>query len=275
MGQIKIEVINYVPRFLNFYQKAKGKDENCLWDLWKEHYNFAAVPPGEQGEKMAREMLLRAWDKYPEVIPAIEKWTPDTEKVRSYLKKVKDLLNCTKDIALDLIYFVGAFDDNPILAPNEDGRITLCWPIEGNLGDIILVHELTHIVHTKTADLSLNWERPVASIIMSEGLAMQVSKHFFPGKPAEAYTEYARGWLEDCRNNSESIVKGILPYIEESSSEKVYQFTMGQGTTGNEREAYFVGWMLVDELLQEGMSFEEIARIKEADFPEVIRRVFE
>jgi len=33
--------------------------------------------------------------------------------------------------------------------------------------------------------------------------------------------------------------------------------------------------MLVDELLQEGMSFEEIARIKKTDFPEVIRRGFE
>lgn len=269
----RVEVINYVPKFLDFYEKAKGKDENCIWDLWKEHYNFAAVPPGEQGEKMAQDLLRGAWDKYPEIISSIEAWIPNTEKVEFYLNEVKQLLGCDMDIDMVLIYFVGAFDHNPFVAPYSDGRIALCLPIEGDEEDIVLVHELTHIVHSRTTDFSTNWERSVGTIILQEGLAMQVSKYLIPGKLDEVYTEYKKGWLEDCRKHSESILKGILPYLEESSYEKVYQFTIGQGTTGNEREAYFVGWELVSALLKKGMSFKEIAKIKETDMPETIRRL--
>jgi len=279
MSQSRIEVINYVPKFLNFYEKAKGKENENIWDLWKEHYNFAAVPPGEQGQKMAKEMLMGAWDKYPENIPSIEKWRPNKEKVELhkekvefYLNEVKQLLGFELEIDMVLIYFVGAFENNPFIAPSRDGRTVLGWPIESNLGDILLAHELTHIVHSKTAEFSANWERTVGAIVLQEGLAMHVSRHLFPGRPDEAYTESKKGWLEACRKNSKTILKGILPYLEDSSNEKVYQFTMGQGNTCNEREAYFVGWESVDALLKEGMSFAEIAKIKETDMPETIGR---
>lgn len=85
--------------------------------------------------------------------------------------------------------------------------------------------------------------------------------------------QYTKGWLKDCEKNAESITKGILPFLEESSYEKVYQFTMGQGSTGIEREAYFVGWKLVQQLLIDGMSFEAIAKIKEPEMPETVRRL--
>ena len=44
-----IEIVNLVPRFLNLYNKAVGFDEETRFELWKEHYGFAAVPPEEEG----------------------------------------------------------------------------------------------------------------------------------------------------------------------------------------------------------------------------------
>lgn len=47
----KIEVINFVPKFLAFFEQANDEinDMDDKWGLWEEHYSFAAVPPGDEG----------------------------------------------------------------------------------------------------------------------------------------------------------------------------------------------------------------------------------
>ncbi|QUW23736.1 hypothetical protein JSQ81_09720 [Sporosarcina sp. Marseille-Q4063] len=54
-----IEIVNLVPKFLAFYEKAKSAngDMNLIFELWEEHYNFAALPPVEARREMARAML--------------------------------------------------------------------------------------------------------------------------------------------------------------------------------------------------------------------------
>ena len=48
-----------------------------------------------------------------------------------------------------------------------------------------------------------------------------------------------------------------------------------EGTTGLEREAYAAGWLVVGDLLKQGKSFAEIARIPSAEMPAVVRAVIE
>lgn len=79
-----------------------------------------------------------------------------------------------------MIYFVGGFEDNPFVAPIGENKVALCLPIETEQSDIYLVHELTHTVHQKTANMKNDWERNIASIFMQEGLATHVSKHLIP-----------------------------------------------------------------------------------------------
>lgn len=268
-----IEVRNYVSKFLEFYNKAKGHDLETVWKLWKEHYNFAAVPPGEKGQEIAREMLEKAWDIYPKHMTEIMSWSPNVEAVDSLLNTVRDLLKCENIIEMIMIFFIGAFEGNPLVVPTSDGRTALGWPIEARLGDIQLVHELTHIVHSVTAEFEATWERSIGFIIIQEGLAMQVSKHIMPGEPDGVYTENTQGWLEECHKKSDEILQGILPFIEESSFDRVYQFTMGQGVSGIQREAYYTGWIVIERLLESGMSFDEIAHIKEADIPQTIKNM--
>jgi hypothetical protein len=90
----KVELLNLVPKFLSFFHQANKPeiDVEKRWSLWKEHYNIAAVPPGDDGKKMARNLLDTAWQNYAEHLSFIEKWEPNEEKVRDYLTKVKALL---------------------------------------------------------------------------------------------------------------------------------------------------------------------------------------
>ncbi|QPC45861.1 hypothetical protein [Mangrovibacillus cuniculi] len=271
----QIEIINLVPRFLKFYQEAKAEeiDREKRWELWKEHYNFAAVPPGEEGKKKARQLLDNAWNQYRERIRYLENWESDVRSVELYLSKVKSLLGYQEPINLVVVYFVGGFEGNPFVAPYDQERLALCLPVECNNTTIILSHELTHIVHASTANFSTKWERSIASTILQEGLAMHVSKQLVPGKEEESYTEFTKGWLASCKASREEIFKGILPYLEDSSSETVFRFTMGLGTTNHEREAYFVGWEMVNYLLGRGTTLEEIACIREDKMINYVRNI--
>ncbi|WP_100012027.1 hypothetical protein [Lentibacillus sediminis] len=267
-----VEVMNLVPKFLSFYELANEPniDKGKRWKLWKEHYNFAAVPPGEEGQKMAMGLLDDAWEKYGPNISIIEKWTPDKEKVKAYLSKVKSLLGYNQPINLVVVYFVGGFENNPFVAPFDEEKLALCLPIENGDSDIYLTHELTHIVHSHTAQLMAGWERTIASTVLQEGLATQVSKYLVPGEPDESYIERKKGWLQSCRENKPEIFKGIIPFLNESSSEIVTKFTFGNGTTNNEREAYFVGWEIVQSLIAKGVTFKEMASIKEENIPDYL-----
>lgn len=267
-----VNVINLVPKFLSFYKAAiqQNLDEEKRWELWKDTYNFAAVPPTDEGREVARNLLDNAWNKYESFISIFEKWIPESQKVKAFLGEVKNLLGYDYKIEFTLIYFVGGFEDNPFVAPIGENKVALCLPIETEQSDIYLVHELTHVVHQKTANMKNDWERNIASIIMQEGLATHVSKQLIPGHKEKEYIEISHGWLKSCYKNKKEIIKNIIPYLEDSEPESVMKFTMGNGSTNHHREAYFVGWLLVKLLLQQGMSIEEIAHIQEDEIPQYI-----
>ncbi len=267
-----VNVINLVPKFLSFYKTAiqQNLDEEKRWELWKDTYNFAAVPPTDEGREIARNLLDNAWNQYESYIPIFEKWIPESEKVKAFLGEVKNLLGYDYKIEFTVIYFVGGFEDNPFVAPIGENKVALCLPIETEQSDIYLVHELTHVVHQKTANMKNDWERNIASIIMQEGLATHVSKQLIPGHKEKEYIEISHGWLKSCHKNKEEIIKNIIPYLEDSEPESVMKFTMGNGSTNHHREAYFVGWLFVKLLLQQGMSIEEIAHIQEDEIPQYI-----
>lgn len=269
-----VEIKNLVPKFLSFYELANksNNDKATRWELWKEHYNFAAMPPGEEGQTMAVKLLEDAWEKYDQHLSIIEKWTPDVGKVKAYLTKVKKLLGYDLPVNMVVIYFVGGFENNAFVAPYDGDTLALCLPIENGDSDIILAHELTHVVHARTAHLTAEWERTIASTILQEGLATQASKYIVPGQADEFYIESKKGWLQSCYKRKLEIITGIIPFLNESSYEIVTKFTIGNGTTNHEREAYFVGWEIVQSLLDQGLTFKELAHIKEEDLPDYLNQ---
>jgi hypothetical protein len=265
---------------LDFYYKAAidGLNDEQRWRLWEEYYNFAAVPPGEQGKNMARRLFQEAWDKYQTSIEIIEGWEPNKKEIETYLTRVKSVLGYDQPIDIVIVYFVGFFEKNAFVAPYDGDKLALCLPIENRESSkessITLSHELTHIVHSKTANLTSAWERSIGSTILQEGLATQVSKFLVPNEPDESYIEHKNGWLIECKLHRTKIVEGIIPYLKDASSEAVTKFTFGKGTANIEREAYFVGWEFVQYLLEQGVTFKEIASVQENNIPNYLNEVY-
>lgn len=270
MTKDNIEIKNLVPKFLEFYRKAVGCDGETRFELWKKHYGFAAVPPGEEGARLAKRQLESAWEKYEKVIPFLEQWTPDPEKIQEYLSGIKSVLEYDESIDVVLLFFVGAFDGNAFAAPYGENRIAICLPVESGENQITVVHELIHLVHGTMTGSSMSWEKTVASLVYMEGLATRLSRHLLPGYPDEAYVEHQEGWLQACRRDAEQILQGMKPYLHERSAERAFQFTMGSGTTGKMREGYFAGWKLIGDMVEDGWSFPDIARIREEDLVRIL-----
>ncbi|WP_449354993.1 DUF2268 domain-containing putative Zn-dependent protease [Virgibacillus natechei] len=270
---VNLEVVNLVPKFLDFFELANHEDvnESERWNLWKEHYNFAALPPGY--DKQARKQLNQTWVKYQANIDQIRNWKPDQIKFERIFKEIKTLLGSDEDIPFVIVFFVSAFDNSAFVAPYDEYKSMLCLPIENQLSDIIFVHELTHIVHAETASLEMNWERPIAELILQEGLALHASKHLVPGEKDEAYIEMGveQGWLQSCHEHRTKILNGIVPYLSDSKGEVIEKFTFGTGESGHKREAYYVGWELVDSELKKGVSFKQLASIKSKDIPGYVK----
>ena len=270
MMKDNIEIKNFVPKFLNFYNKAVGCDEETRFELWKTHYGFAAVPPGEEGALLAKRLLEAAWEQYEKVIPFLEQWSPDSEKIQQNLSEIKRVLEYNESVDVVLIFFVGAFDGNAFAAPYGENRVAVCLPIENGENQITIVHELTHLVHGKIIGSAMSWGKTVASLVFQEGLATQLSKSLVPGYRDEVYVEHQDGWLQECRKDVKQILQGLKPCLQERSAESVFQFTMGAGTTGKAREGYFAGWKLIGDMLEDGWSFSDIARIREEDMVDVL-----
>ncbi|MGG5737194.1 MULTISPECIES: DUF2268 domain-containing putative Zn-dependent protease [Bacillus cereus group] len=206
----------------------------------------------------------------------IIQWEPNLQIIKTYLKEVKELLNCTENMNITVVYFVGAFDENPFVAPTYDGGIALCLPIENGTSEsrVMIAHELTHIVHAKTADFSNSWKCTIGSTVLQEGLATQVGKYIVPEHTDEYYIERNEGWFSSCQNVRNKILTGIYPYLHKSSPEYSMKFTFGKGTTNHYREAYFAGWEIVRTLLENGKSFSEIASIQENEIPAYLECVY-
>jgi hypothetical protein len=276
---ISIEVKDLTPKFLAFYEAAEKEQASPdrRWQLWKEMYDFAAVPPTEEGDKIARRMLEEAWPRYAAAGELIRggaaTLTPDPETM---VRSIAELLKPEKPAKVTLRVFVGAFDDNAFTSAGKSG-VTTSLPIEmePEARARIMAHELTHAVHMAMGTFSGDWIRSIGATVVSEGLAMRVSQKLFPNDPPERVTERTPGWLKAADAKRDEILKAIQPVLGSEKSEDVMRFTMGQGPNGLEREAYYVGWVVVGHWLEKGMTFAEIARIPQKEMPQRVAETLE
>jgi hypothetical protein len=278
-GNLTVHVLDLSPQFLAFWAVAKDEpDPEKRYALWKEMYGFAAVPPGPQGEAMAKQLLAAGWDKYAGALPVIEAGAramrpgaPET------LRKVADVLKPDGPQAFNVICYVGAFDDNAFSLRGRDGLPTVCVPLEMPVREreVVFPHEATHAVHMAVGHLSGGWERTIGTTVVEEGLAMEVSRVVTPGRGVRDYVSHRPGWWEEVNANSRAILSGIVPYLDHKDGDTVFRFTIGKGTTGVEREAYFAGWAVMEHLHAKGQSWAEIARVPEDQMPELVARTID
>jgi hypothetical protein len=265
--QVAVEIKDLSRKFLDFYRAAvsEGADEDRRWQLWKEKYDFAAVPPIPAGQKMARERLDAAWSRYVEIIPRVElgpsvlKPTP-----QSRLQQVAALLGSTKPVHVRLVVFVGTFGKNAFAMGLRDGVNTIAIPLEDSDQEhaITMTHEFTHAVQMQMGEFH---QQDVASAIFAEGLAMRVAEKLNPGLDPTVYTDSSPKWLDQCTSQLPAVLAGIRSHLTDTGAEAVSRFTMGTGITGMDREVYCAGWFVVGRMLGSGSTFEELAHLSQAD----------
>jgi hypothetical protein len=269
MSRIVLEINDLTPRFLAFYERALAEDADPerRWELWRELYNVAAIPPTPEGQQLARRLLDDAWERYPSVLERIRAGAAGLEpEPRAALDAVAELLDCRAAATVRLTVFVGGLEDNAY-AYRAGATPVVNIPVEQEPGRraLVLPHEFTHAVHTLLADLSGAWERPIAQVVMEEGLATRVTAALVPGRPDAGYVAYladdngTSDWFEQCVAREAALLAGLRPFLTDSRSETVARFTFGGGTTGLEREAYYAGWVLIGQLLAQGRTLAELA----------------
>ena len=272
---IQINIIDLTPKFLRFYDAARQQhaNEEQRWYLWKQMVDFAAVPPTPQGQQMARKMLDDAWLRYPSVLPEIRAGAASIQPPpESIVNSVANLLRSDVPIHLKLVVFVGDFDNNAFTAPGKDNIPTVAVPVEAPEKARLLAHEFTHVVNAEQAHLSLDWQRSIAHTIFVEGLAMRVTQRLYPGLPAKTYVgETTPGWFEKAVARKPQIIADIQPHLAASDSDSVMRFTMGVGGAGIDREAYYVGWIVIGDLLQHGYDFPRLARVPDAQMLRLVQ----
>ncbi|QSI78108.1 DUF2268 domain-containing putative Zn-dependent protease [Niveibacterium microcysteis] len=263
--QVQVQVNDLSERFIDFYNAANkpGVTETQRWKLWRTHYGFGAVPPGQAGEAVAQAMLADAWPRYPAVMDRIVAgyggMRPSPER---QVRSIADLLKLNQPLHLRITAYVGFLEGNAFTLGNR-GEVRVAIPLEDapEHRAITAAHELTHAVHIALGALDGDGAQSVAAIAISEGLAMHVSRAVVPGARVERYVEFIPGWFRDAEGMQRSIYESIRPQLAREDADTVGRLTQGHGNTGLEREAYYVGWKIVELWLAEGRSFAQIARI--------------
>lgn len=271
--KVTLQVEDLSPRFVAFYDAALAEpDADRRFALWKQHYGFAALPPVPQADSMARAMLDDAWPRYPEVLDRVRAGAAGMQPAPGpTLQAVVDLLGVTDTITVRLLAYVGAREGNAFTNASG-GVLTVYVPVEEDPAwrELVMVHEMTHAVHHRLAGYSEGWERTIGRTIFAEGLAARATQALHPGRPAAAYLEHRPGWMAAAESRGDNILRGLLPHLRADDSPTVMRFTMGTGTTGTEREAYYAGWRVIGHLLRRGYTFPQLARIPESEAPALV-----
>jgi len=275
-----ITVVDLTPKFLAFYDSARilNADPDQRWQLWRQLYNFAAVPPTAFGDELARRLLDSAWVRYPAAISVIRRGaqglgvSPDT-----VLREVITLLGCGNHVRVRLTVFVGGFEGNAFAFRAPDGMPSIALPAEAGDPARSMIHEFTHAAHRGgCATFKSGYGGSLGELVVTEGLAMRVVERLLPGHDANYYTNAAPGWLEAAGARRDSILRGVRERLEDRGDSTWERFTFGTGVAGLRREAYYVGWEVVGAMLTRmHMSFHSVATTPPAQYSDLVRQVID
>jgi hypothetical protein len=274
-----LDIADRVGKFQTFYGEATAKpiDADARFALWQKDYGYAAVPPGPDGDAMARKLLDAAWDKYPALVPKLPALLKEaSDDGNEAFARINDLFK-TGDTAIHtrLVLYVGQFDNNAYSMPPMNGNpATTMMPVENTKLKLMLAHELTHTIHIQLAGVQNSFGAPMGETMFLEGLAMRTSQAVYPGLPETAYTQMEGDgdWLADCYAKKDKVLNGILLDLDKSGREIGMKYTFGQGNNGMQREAYCAAWIVMGKLIDGGKTLAELARVPEDQMVDTIRR---
>ena len=268
---VTVSLKDLSPRFLGFYAAAQGLAPDARFAVWQDRYGFAAVPPTPQGEAVARRLLDAAWARYGAALPTIRAGASAMRPPPlDVAVQVATLLEAPRPIKINVVAYVGGFEVNAFTAGGPDGPVVaLPIEMEPSVRALTAPHEMTHAVHMIVGHLSPGYERSLGRVIFEEGLAMRTVQRLKPGLPDHAYVGDA-AWFASGLANRRAILTGLLPDLNRTDGATLFKYTMGNGATGHEREAYIAGWLVIGELLREGITLPALVRLPESKMPSIV-----
>jgi hypothetical protein len=270
-----LDIDDRVPKFEKFYADATAQplSADARFAVWEKEDGLAAVPPGPDGDAMARKLLDAAWDKYPPLVATLPRLTIEaTATAREMFARDNALLG-TAGVAIHsrVILYVGQFDNNAFTVPAMDGKPpTVLMPVETIALKITLAHELTHAIHMQLADVKNSFGAPLGETMFLEGLAMRTSQMAVPGYP-DAAMPGDTAWMPQCLARKTAILKGIVPDLGKSGRDIAMKYTFGLGNTGIQREAYCAAWIVMGDMVRRGWTLPKLARVPEARMIDTIK----
>lgn len=277
-GEPVLDIDDRVPKFEAFYAEATRTphDEASRWALWQRDYAIAAVPPGPEGQAMARKLLDSAWSRYPALVPMLPMLSAkSSDQARRLFKSDVRLLGAEDaPIHSRIVLYVGQFDDNAFTVPSMNGKPpTTVMPVENSALTLVLAHELAHTIHMQLAHVSKGFGAPLGETLFLEGVAMRTAQQAVPGLSDADYTEMVGdpGWYRRCEVGQRAILAGIVPDLDKSGPDVGMKYTFGRGNTGLHREVYCAAWVVVGQLLASGRTLPQLARVDESQMVVTIR----
>jgi hypothetical protein len=273
-----LDIADRVGKFQTFYAEATAKplDADARFALWQKDYGIAAVPPGPDGDAMARKLVDDAWPKYPALIPQLSAMEKQGEADANLAFDKINTLFKTGDTPIHsrVVLYVGQFDNNAYTIPPMDGKpATVMMSVENANRKVVLAHELTHSIHAQLAGVKNSFGAPIGETMFLEGLAMRTSQAVYPGLPETSYTQMSEDgdWLKTCYEKKDAVLKDIAPDLDKSGREIAMKYTFGHGNNGMQREAYCAAWIVMGKLIASGKTLPELARIPEEKMVDTIR----
>ena len=234
------------------------------------------MPPGPEGDALARSLLDKAWPRYPSLIPVLPSLARSSEESARELFDADTAVLASGDapVQVKLILIVGQFDNNAYSIPPLDGEpATTVMTVENTAFRRVLAHELAHAIHFQLAGVTNAFGAPVGETMFLEGLAMRTAQRAEPGRIDADYAAMPGDtkWMPRCAANKDRIIRRILPDLDKSGSDVAMKYTFGKGNTGMQREVYCAAWFAFDTLLDQGHTLPELARIPEEKMVETMR----
>lgn len=254
---MKINIINIVDSFVNFWENVQDKEiieQKNLWesDFRNKHKDIFDIYFTNWG---SMELLENSLNKYPTSIERIKTNANYINTEINVLNKKLENLFGEDDLEMNLVIMVGLYSSNGWVT-NYNGVETVFIAAEffDNLDyiAILIVHELAHAYYYNKSKMTKQ-DQNIAVSMFDEGFATFVSEKIFDGLSENEYLWFGNEYLElwNDFNNNEAKVLNFIKNKLNSKDSKTYSllFSMQANSYGMPcRSGYGIGYRFVKRL---------------------------
>lgn len=275
-----MKICNTVPYFLENYEPTEFFLKNYFEKFdphFKEYFLYHCKNPEKK--------IPQAIQKYPSKMSDIKDSSEKIEKLiqqvtATYQEKYK--VQFDKDVHV----IVGAYGSNAFTHRQIIPEVTFCLERLSSRDEhlkVIIAHEFGHALHNILSDREgmdwskVEWSHPYTTLLQ-EGCATYFSKQVTDVDEAVyfSYNDSGVDWLEFAKTNQATIIRTFMEDMKEHRPVDIFHewFSINGGANfGYTRLGYFIGYSLVQRLIEKTTELAAITIWKKDQFKVEIEKV--